>query len=530
MVLSLSNASAYQKPEEGEENIVVIGSPPEFGTLDGVRFQRRIVQDVTSGLAVYMCFRDREERDFKVGERVYGIDEPASATSPTGVIHRIILESPAYGDNRFYYEVPKELYRDMAEHHLNAESKAQTLFSIARKGTALTLFLEGGDAAGSYAVNWIIDLEKDRVRRVVAESEQDAGPSSPWLNLKKIEKPNIVTSPNQDGPPAGVDQKPVTKAPVVDLGLQQDAMAIIRKQLALALSTNREQASLVDTVAACRRLAAPSFIIDLLGDPRYGWNRMAPNTLCYNDDFYTFVPFTYRVHEALFERWGELDLEGALKRLPPPDDDQGFDEGQVITFQLYKGAAASGKGQHAFDLLVSTHGDGSEHIGCALAPLMEGWARSDPDAAWNSLVSHHSMVNAGRRAIQGYFKGLDSNTSWEKLARKVETYCAKDQFVAGAKVKGEFRRGLASAWLRHDPAAALTWFASNCNDPHPNYGDNGDDVRVVAHAVILTEWLEDDLAGATRWLATWQSDLISTAKVLAYIAAEQKTRRRIFFR
>jgi hypothetical protein len=253
---------------------------------------------------------------------------------------------------------------------------------------------------------------------------------------------------------------------------------------------------------------------------------MAPNTLCYNDDFYTFVPFTYRVHETLFERWGELDLEGALKRLPPPDDDQGFDEGQVIPFNLYKGAASVRDGKLVFDTLIPPRSNGvgySEYEACALRYLMEGWARSDPDAAWNSLVSHHSMVNAGRRAIQGYFKGLDSNTSWEKLARKVEAYCAKDQFIAGAKAKGEFRRGMASAWLRHDPAAALTWFASNCNDPHPNYSDKGDDVSVVVHAVILTEWLEDDLAGATRWLATWQSDLISTAKVLAYIAAQQKT-------
>ena len=72
-----------------------------------------------------------------------------------------------------------------------------------------------------------------------------------------------------------------------ELTSQQDAMAIIRKQLALALSTNKEQASLTDALAACRRLAAPSFIIDLLSDPSYGWKRMAPSTLCHNDGFYT---------------------------------------------------------------------------------------------------------------------------------------------------------------------------------------------------------------------------------------------------
>jgi len=219
MVLSLLNSPAYQKPDESEdneENVVVIGSPPAFGTLDGVSFQRRIVEDVTSDMAVYMCFRDREEKDFKVGERVYGTDEPASATSPRSVIHRIILEWPASGDKRSYYEVPNELYRDMAEHHLLCKWKSQTLFSLARKGTMLTLFLHGGDAAGSYIVNWIIDLEKVLVRRVVAESEQDAGPTGPWLKLKKIEKPNIVTSPDQDGQQPGADPpatKPTDKGP-----------------------------------------------------------------------------------------------------------------------------------------------------------------------------------------------------------------------------------------------------------------------------------------------------------------------------
>ncbi len=77
------------------------------------------------------------------------------------------------------------------------------------------------------------------------------------------------------------------KESAIELTSQQDAMAIIRKQLALALSENKEQASLTDALAACRRLAAPSFIIDLLSDPKYGWNRMAPTTLCHNDDFST---------------------------------------------------------------------------------------------------------------------------------------------------------------------------------------------------------------------------------------------------
>lgn len=189
-VLVLLSAVTSSATEQPAENILVIGSPPEFGTLDGVRFQRRTVAKVTQSQAVYMCFRDRQAGDFKIGERVFGSDMPVTATEPSGVIHRIILELPASGDDRSYYEIPQELYRDLAEHHLNWQSKSQTLFSIARKGATLTMFLQGGDAAGSYVVNWIIEGHK--VRRVIAAGESDEGRSSPWLELKKIDPPKII--------------------------------------------------------------------------------------------------------------------------------------------------------------------------------------------------------------------------------------------------------------------------------------------------------------------------------------------------
>lgn len=514
MVLFSMEAPSAERPVGPKENVVVVGALPTFVKLDGIDCVRLSVNNVNTSETVYICYRHRRPNDFKIGSQVYGCDSPVTATEPTGVIHRIILESfdpESSKDHRSFAEIPPELYHDVSEGWFGAQARSP--FGLARKGSMLTLCLEGGDGCASYTANWIIDLHTKSVRRVMADSEEDAGLSSPWLNLKKIAEPKIVDAPNG------------ATCAAKELISQQDAMAVIRKQLALALSANKEQASLADALAACRRLAAPSFIIDLLSDPKYGWKRMAPATLCHNDNSYTFVPFTYRVHEALFERWGELDLEGALKSLPPSVTDGDFDEGLVITFNLYKGAASVRNGKDIFDRLIPSwrRGDGySEYDSCALEYLMEGWARSDPDAAWAILVSHPSVVNAGRGAIRGYFKGLNARTSWEKLARKVEAYCAKDPFIAGAEAKGEFRRGLASAWLRHDPAAALAWFASNCNDPHPNYSCEAEDVRVVVHAVIITEWLKDDLAGATRWLATWKSERISPAKVLAYIAAKQK--------
>ena len=192
--LSLVTSSAAERPEAPLENVLVIGSPPGFGTLDGIEFQRRTVAAVNQDQGVYMCFRNREAGDFKIGERVFGSDMPATATEPAGVIHRIILELPASGGNRSYYEIPRELYRDLAEHHLNRQSKSQTLFSIARKGATLTIFLQGGDAAGSYVVNWIIEGHK--VRRVITAGESEEGRSSPWVELKKIDPPKIINTPD----------------------------------------------------------------------------------------------------------------------------------------------------------------------------------------------------------------------------------------------------------------------------------------------------------------------------------------------
>lgn len=202
LILPILSVSAEEKPDKPMENILFIGSPPRVGTLDGVKFQYRNVAYINDAYAVYMCYRERQENDFKIGERVFGSDMPATATQPQGVIHRIVLEWPAYGPQRSYYEIPQELYRDMSEHHLEHQSKAQTLFSLARKGSMVTLFLSGGDAAGSYAVNWIIDLETKRVRRIVAAGEWDEVRPSPWIDLKKVEKPAIVMAPDQDGKPA----------------------------------------------------------------------------------------------------------------------------------------------------------------------------------------------------------------------------------------------------------------------------------------------------------------------------------------
>jgi len=124
-----------------------------------------------------------------------------TTTEPSTVIDRILLARPTTsttdGNAREYYEVPLELYRDVTEPALGKIFISQTLFSLARKGSTLTVFLCGGDGAYSYVANWIIDLETHRVRRVVHNNgEFDKGILSPWQDLKKSAEPRIVNSLN----------------------------------------------------------------------------------------------------------------------------------------------------------------------------------------------------------------------------------------------------------------------------------------------------------------------------------------------
>lgn len=306
----------------------------------------------------------------------------------------------------------------------------------------------------------------------------------------------------------------------------KELILVIRSQLELPLSDTPELASLDQALAACGRLKSTSSIIDLLCDPRFGWKRISPTTLFDSSNSHTTSLFARKVHEALFERWGELDLEGALRTLKnmiPPPERADFDEGMAITFNLYKGAAAAGDGKHALNTLIppgSKRGYG-EHDLCALGYLIEGWARSDPDAAWQTLVSFPPMGNAGRTAIRNYFSGVPPDMNWTALSQKIEEYCAAGQFIAGRHARGEFRRNLAASWIRHEPAAALAWFESNSEDPL-SIGRPAENPRIASHAAVINEWLKADPHVATQWLATWQSDGISVPEVLAAIHERQQ--------
>jgi hypothetical protein len=202
----IQDIRAAELPAQEREPLIVVGSPPTYGTIEGIAFEHRSVHDYNIAYDLYICYRDRRPSDFMIGERIeYGYLGPVTATEPEKVIDRILLTRPTgevergYYSARAYYEVPKELYRDVTQPALGKIYASKTYFSLVRKGFTITIFLQGGDGAYSYIANWIIDLKNNRVRRVLANGERDEGLSSPWHALKKIEKPKIVNTPNKEG-------------------------------------------------------------------------------------------------------------------------------------------------------------------------------------------------------------------------------------------------------------------------------------------------------------------------------------------
>jgi len=101
--------SSAERPVRHEEDVLVVGDRPTFGKLDGMDCVRLRIESIKNSEEVmYISARPRNANDFTIGERIFGIDDPVSKTNPSGVIHRILLESfdpsESSGDHRSYRE------------------------------------------------------------------------------------------------------------------------------------------------------------------------------------------------------------------------------------------------------------------------------------------------------------------------------------------------------------------------------------------------------------------------------------------
>ena len=178
------------------EPLLSVGAEPQFGTLDGVDFESCAVSPFLSDQRIYLCFRKRIDGDLVVGERVLGADEPVNETDPEHVISRVVLALENHFDSSktLYYEFPKEAYRDLTFPHLGPVfSSDRTHLAIVLQAETLTVYMSGGDGAGSYRVNWIIDAKNLKVRRLDSVGEGDeVSRTGPWLELKHIPTPKVT--------------------------------------------------------------------------------------------------------------------------------------------------------------------------------------------------------------------------------------------------------------------------------------------------------------------------------------------------
>jgi hypothetical protein len=319
--------------------------------------------------------------------------------------------------------------------------------------------------------------------------------------------------------------RPETSSPKTP-SQDRQAEQTIREQLALLLSTRPEDLSLDQVLRACRHLNDPAIIERLLGDPDFGWAPLAvadydPRNLSFHSDLSTAQRvFLQEVHRALFERWGQLDFDGALERLAETGganahDD--FDGHWASVGWLYKGAASI-DGARTFE--AEAFSDWGESTRTLVQPFMEGWASSDPDAAWDTLRTSMLMIQEWKSAATGFFEGLPESTDWHAMSERLEPASLGDgSFTAegNPSYRPHFERELAKRWVQNDPDAALAWYASRPqSDERWNTSADGP-IEIRNYAEILANWQRSDPEGSTAWLKNWHPTILDKGKVMQAI-------------
>ncbi|MEP4078229.1 hypothetical protein [Haloferula sp.] len=308
--------------------------------------------------------------------------------------------------------------------------------------------------------------------------------------------------------------------------MNQDRQAeqVIREQLAHLLSES-ETTSLDEILRACRRLNDPDSVERLLSDLEFGW---AP--LVEGDDSQLFgrpssrYPTPNRLllqttHEALFERWGQLDFDGALERIAEvrgPNTPGGDFSGRWSSASwIYKGGA-SVDGARAFEAVIFS--DWSEATLEAVKPLMEGWASSDPEAAWDTMRTSPLMIQEWGSAASGFFRGLPEATDWSQLSERLELASLGDGSMTtegNPSYRPHFERELTKRWICDDPDAAMAWYSTR--PPSKELSGSLMPIEYASHARILAHWQRADPEAASTWLENWQPTHIDKGMVLRVI-------------
>ncbi len=255
-------------------------------------------------------------------------------------------------------------------------------------------------------------------------------------------------------------------------------------------------------------LISPRAAEKFLRDPDYGYAPLLPiERYAYLTKWKDMLPF----QEALLARWGELDLESALLKLPPPNDQ---DEAKKIAAVLYDRIDQIGSATAA-KLLEQWTEKGAENpspaYGSGVEKVMQAWASGDPKGAWQWLVNGDPDQAAWQNASRGYLLGL-YQPDWEALLAKVDELPSNGAETQTPHVL--FRREVISVWGLEDPLAAL-----GALDAEPKI--EGGDHRVGESAQLIAEWLTKQPSNGT-WLRDWEPQGINRDEVFARIANDFK--------
>lgn len=175
--------------------LVEIGARSDCGTLNGIPFESYAVAGHGGNIYwIYLCYRQRNEDDLTIGEVVYGAAFSVSEHIPDTVIDRIALavRKGPFGDIE-YFQFPSEMYKDVTNPNFGGDSN-RGYSALALNSHNLVVYHRGSDGAGSYTVNWIVDIKNMKVTRIIQGHEMPTERYQAWVALEKIKSPDIQES------------------------------------------------------------------------------------------------------------------------------------------------------------------------------------------------------------------------------------------------------------------------------------------------------------------------------------------------
>ena len=166
------------------------------------------------------------------------------------------------------------------------------------------------------------------------------------------------------------------------------------------------------------------------------------------------------------------------------------------------------------------------------AALAEGWAASDPEAAWTALSSGQMVDKPSYLILKGFFRGLPETCDCSAWTRRLDELPWKDPDDVTTSPRCFAAVALTRRWLESDPDRAAAWFAideaswnEGARAPFPsdlhsfNAGVTGRATFVSGHVFLLADWMKAKPAAASSWLSR-ASEAAAPKDVLRDIASE----------